>query len=170
MFDVRTWIEEKMKSPAEFMKLIDGLSSAAWYLEIMGALTESEKQLLMGSSPKFNEYKLCFVQRNLCYFTTGKPSEQWGENWHYIHYEDSADPPFAREGEHILVVAIDSNLDTSNGHASPEMCNRGEYPWLKSWDFATVIHAGISLPNFVDAIKKSGGRVFFEIGGSKGVL
>src|SRR5690606_5250197 len=67
-------------------------------------------------------------------------------------------------------VAFDGDFITpdygySNSPWSVQQINRGEIAWLRPapWsDHAVVIHAGTTLPDFIDAVQRAGGRVYVE--------
>ena len=67
-------------------------------------------------------------------------------------------------------VAFDGDFITpdygySNSPWSVQQINRGEIAWLRPapWsDHAVVIHAGTTLPDFIDAVQRAGGCVYVE--------
>lgn len=119
--------------------------------------------------------KLCYIEDNFAYFTSDFDN-QWGDDWNDAPYEHNAGRPYDRESK-IEIVAFMSELSTPaeragvNSSYSVEDINDKITPWLKGKvynqenqfnDSEISIFAGTSMSNFIDILKKTGGKVFIE--------
>lgn len=111
---------------------------------------------------------LCFVKGCWAYFTPKKLSEEWGDDWNDAPYEHNAGEPY---GEGVVKVAFDADLEQPrdrflNSPFSVEQINAGEVAWLRSpsWKSGApvVIHAGTSIEEFFELVRKSGGEVYVK--------
>lgn len=123
-------------------------------------------------------YKLCYISSHFAYFTTQDLDKQWGDDWNDAPYEHNAGTPY-HYGKHnqergedsweIVDIAFSTSLETpadkaaGNSRYSVEQINSGAIAWLASneWDKKKIaIMAGVTLPEFIEKIKESGGEVY----------
>ncbi len=126
-------------------------------------------------------FRLCYIDEQEAWFTTRNPlSEQWGDDWNDAPYEYNAGRPYEWTERdkcppyELFMVMFRTDLETpaqiagSNSHYSVEQINAGLTPWLCSTSWSMVkdvqIMAGITLPEFIDAIRQAGGEVFWPMG------
>lgn len=121
---------------------------------------------------------LCYVSGHWAYFTTRKLADQWGDDWNDAPYEHNAGSPYefhesdAKRGTdpwEISKVAWDGEFETPDeGHCnspySVQQINAGVVAWLRTsrWKAGeiTVIHAGVTLDEFCELIRKGGGKIY----------
>lgn len=123
-------------------------------------------------------HKLCYIEGHFAYFTTQDLNKQWGDDWNDAPYEHNAGRPYSyrkhneEKGEtpwEIIHVAFSAPLETPADKAhgssrySVEQINAGAVAWLASDEWAKekiAIMAGVTLPEFIDKVRKSGGDVY----------
>jgi hypothetical protein len=130
---------------------------------------------------KMNEqdYKLCYIDGNCAYFTNNFEN-QWGDDWNDAPYEHNAGEPYERnykvklatgDYEKIKIKTLYFELPRywnylpcdhfTNSPYSVEDINKGAVAWIHTKDFN--IHAGTKMEDFIDVVKKHGGKVFLEV-------
>lgn len=123
-----------------------------------------------------SKWKLCYVEGNFAYFTTQELSEQQGDDWDNVPYENNAgEPYYPKEGDdwEILKVAYEGKFylpheEFSIG-CSVEHINSGIIAWLSTSKYETPEHGYISIPagvplyEFIELIKKGGGQVYIPL-------
>lgn len=128
------------------------------------------------------EYKLCYIENRIAYFTTQELSEQWGDDWDDAPYEHNAETPYEYDSDYdhhkdkkpwkILKIAFLSDLITPdynqiNSSFSVQTINAGQIAWLRSYPWAkevVTIMAGTSPKEFIEKIEKNGGEIFLPKG------
>ncbi len=131
--------------------------------------TETKPCALQSVSSTFKpiDFKLCYIEDGLAYFTTQSLQDQWGDDWNDAPYDCNAGTPYTyddrrkdKEPYEIVTVAFTTQLDTPsvdrsgiyrNSKYSVEMINNKEIPWLYD-EFNEIqlkVWAGISLPDFL---------------------
>ncbi len=119
---------------------------------------------------KQDEMKLCYVTECLAYFTSLPLENQWGDDWDDVPYEYNAGPPYHDEGSNTIKIMAymgDFLLPCSgyiNSPYSVEDINKGKVPWLRTFlDNFDFLLAGATVDEFIDFVKRNGGRIFKEI-------
>lgn len=122
------------------------------------------------------DYKLCYIDGNKAWFTSNF-EKQWGDDWNDAPYEHNAGDPYDHDydfprGEElpIRLASIYFELPRywnylpcdyfTNSPYSVEAINKGAIAWIHTDDFN--IQAGTSLKEFIDTIKKHGGKIYLE--------
>jgi len=115
------------------------------------------------------EYKLCYIADGFAYFTNIPLEEQWGDDWDDAPYEYNAGSPYYDGNpDQIKILAFigDFKLPCTghvNSSYSVKDINKGIIPWLRTWDNRDMLYAGAAIGEFIDFVKRNGGRVFKEI-------
>lgn len=126
---------------------------------------------------KEHDYKLCYIEDGLAYFTNLELSEQWGDDWNDLPYEHNAGEPYFDDKDQIKRVAFKhyyyeepKDKYPPNSPYSVECLNEGKAPWLSSWstrdstgEEILPIYAGISMEEFIDTIIRTDGSIFLEV-------
>lgn len=125
------------------------------------------------------DFKLCYIEGDIAYFTTCPIDKQWGDDWNDAPYEHNAGAPYEwaeymrkhdKEPYEIKKLSFSSRLETpsrlaygGNSRFSVEDINSGKTPWLQTEDWEkekVTIMANISIPEFISAIQKDNGTIF----------
>ena len=121
-----------------------------------------------------DDYKLCYIDGSIAYFTKLPLEKQWGDDWGDCPYEHNAEPPYYDTYDQIIKVAYDGyNIETPadtagfNSFYSVEMINSGAVAWLTKKGYGDektiTIQAGTNLRDFIDKIELMEGKVYVEI-------
>lgn len=108
------------------------------------------------------DFKLCFVEDNIAYFTNQSLSKQWGDDWNDAPYEHNAGTPYENLRNRILRVYYEARLTTPAYHQhsgySVEDINKKKAPWL-IWNGKEKarLYAGATLGEFINFIEDIGG-------------
>lgn len=134
----------------------------------LGELIELPKPL--ADAPP--NHKLCYVSGYCAYFTNKPLAEQWGDDWNDAPYEHNAGTPYEDMPGQIFKVRficdtlVTPDYEQSNTPWSVEQINAGAMPWLRPspWqkECQVFIQAGCTVEEFVAAIRKAGGEVFYK--------
>lgn len=129
-----------------------------------------------------NEFRLCYVENGWAWFTTQDVRKQWGDDWNDAPYEHNAGEPYAwmsymgergTELYSLLKVAFDGPLETPdawhlNSPWSVEQINSGAVAWLVTARYTSgpqvAIPAGTTLAEFIELVKRAGGKVYLPRG------
>lgn len=124
-----------------------------------------------------SEPVLCYVERNIAYFTTAPLPEQWGDDWNDAPYEHNAGEPYEWADYRkvpryeIIRVAFDGPFATPvelpgvncNSPWSVEQINAQHVPWLTPhYGAGPAIMAGTTVDEFKRLVLANDGRVFVE--------
>ena len=120
------------------------------------------------------DYKLCYIDGNKAYFTDNF-KRQRGDDWNDAPYEHNAEPPYDHyyeDGQEYPINLAELYFEIprywnylpcdyfTNSPYSVEAINKGAIAWIHTDDFN--IQAGTSLKEFIDTLKKHGGKIFLE--------
>lgn len=135
-------------------------------------------------------YKLFYVDphsKDSCpevHFTTGKVSEEWGDDWNDAPWEHNAGRPYQNGGGQYFVMRIESghnsNIKTPDEYAnyanspySVEMINKGLVPWMSVdiWNpeareyeqHNNLFHSGTTLKEFIERAKRCDLKMWFNL-------
>lgn len=121
---------------------------------------------------KYKDYKLCYIDDGMAYFTRKKLSEQWGDDWNDSPYEHNAGEPYYENKDDIIKIYFKAwaYKEPCDGHYnspySVQDINNMEVPWLEPRyknEHLAPIFAGCSVNDFIDLILKAEGEVFVPI-------
>lgn len=122
-----------------------------------------------------DEFRLCYVDEPWAYFANVEPTEMWGDDWNDAPHDCNAGMPYVREGQQVVKVAYDADLQTVGtnhlshyGYVSAQDINEGRAPWLIQPSYGLPqfpkplreVHAGITLGNFKLLAREVGGTVY----------
>ena len=129
-----------------------------------------------GLMPETEKGRLTFIDERNAWFCTD-PATAWGDDWNDAPHDCNAGLPyFDRGGDWYRVMFDPGNLELVGvqfgqaenkwGVLSVQEINEGAAPWLaefdwRSGDLVNEVPAGVSVPEFVELLKESGGKVFF---------
>lgn len=130
----------------------------------------------------YSQAVLCYVHKQIAFFTTQKLSDQWGEDWHKHGYDhqaglpseyDKNDPLKGRKPWIIIKVGFSGYFDQPcdggiQNQWSVKSINSGAIAWLRTSEWAVMnnlvaIHAGTTLERFCELIEQGGGTVYLPI-------
>lgn len=112
------------------------------------------------------QYKLCYVEHNVAWFTKLPLEEQWGDDWDDAPYEYNAGWPY--DAENLIKLCyfcpdLEEPKDiTCNCPYSVKAINSGAVAWLSDRDKVSI-NAGCSIMDFISLVKKANGQVYGEI-------
>ena len=117
---------------------------------------------------KYYNYRLCYVEGNMLYFTSDFET-QWGDDWDDAPYDCNADVPY-EDGKHkIIKICIDKNnlslpCDFSqNCHYSVEKINKGAAAWLFDKENNIAIQGGMTFSRVVQILKENNNEIYYPI-------
>lgn len=129
-----------------------------------------------GLMPETEKGRLTFIDERNAWFCTD-PATAWGDDWNDAPHDCNAGLPYFDHGGDWYRVMFDpGNLELVGvqfgqaenkwGVLSVQEINEGAAPWLaefdwRSGDLVNEVPAGVSVPEFVELLKESGGKVFF---------
>lgn len=119
-----------------------------------------------------DEFKLCYIDENVAWFTTAELKDQWGDDWNDRPYEHNAgDPYLSTDGSYKLckIMYICGYADLphyghDNSNYSVENINAKAVPWLVykyPGSNTPSIFAGATIEEFIRYIESCDGEVFF---------
>ena len=109
-----------------------------------------------------DHWRRCFVRGQWAYFADSDPVDVWGDDWGDSPCCHNAGPPY--DDHKILKVAYDGDAypHSADDH-SAKAINAGMYPWLEvryGKEYRSL-SAGVTLKEFQEFIKSTGGNVYF---------
>lgn len=113
---------------------------------------------------KYDHCKLCFVYKNIAYFTSKELDEVWGDDWDDAPYEHNAGEPY----DYDLTICFEGEFlhDPAylqyNSRYSVRSINAGAVAWLTD-DEKISIPAGVSPSEFVQKVIEAGDRVYLPV-------
>lgn len=117
----------------------------------------------------FDDYKLCYVDNGMAWFTKKDLKEQWGDDWDDIPYEHNAYDPYEDEGSPLVRVCYFSHKlltpaekGTRGSLYSVRDINSGAIAWLSNYK-GISIYAGAGICEFIEKVAMAGGEVFMRV-------
>ena len=117
------------------------------------------------------DYKLCYVEDRVAYFTNISLKKQTGDDWNDRPYEHNAGEPYNKRKDQIIKLMYSgydintpAELHLPNSPYSVDMINAGAIAWLSGRDFnyePLYIQAGATIKEFVGKIVQMGGEVYY---------
>ena len=121
--------------------------------------------------PKEKEFRLCYVDENVMYFTDNFEN-QWGDDWNDAPYEHNAEEPYEWRDDlteeenkyhgHIRYIGYRTSWEIRtpdvgylNSPYSVEQINKGAVPWLYC-DEAGGLMGGSTIDEAIEWLKKAG--------------
>lgn len=122
--------------------------------------------------------RLCYVDGEWAYFSTGRPGDVWGDDWNDAPHDCNAGTPYAERAPGLTKVAYDGDLRIVGegafggyvyerwGWLSAEQINQGQAPWLVRLAYGDPvthdleISAGATLEEFRALVVLAGGCVY----------
>lgn len=111
------------------------------------------------------DYKLCYVEDDLAWFTRLPLEEQWGDDWDKPYYYSNAGWPY--DEENLIRLSffcpdLEEPKDIIDCPYSVKAINSGAVAWLSDRDKVSI-NAGCSVMDFIQLVKKAQGNVYGEV-------
>jgi len=117
------------------------------------------------------DYKLCYVEDRVAYFTNISLKKQTGDDWNDRPYEHNAGEPYSKKKDQIIKLMYSgydintpAELHPPNSPYSVDMINAGAVAWLagRGFDYEPLyIQAGATIKEFIGKIEQMGGEVYY---------